>query len=142
MVHSFNDLKVFNTGFRGKFSLLSDDTTLVKMHNTGSDCQNINIGVPQGSINLLLLINDLPNHIDTSNLTRFVDYTSLIVSSQTPELLEACQSFIVSFVSLCKFNSITVNIDKIEIHSIMSVTSYYNSLKYNVCGINLACQLK
>lgn len=119
---SFIKCKLYNIGFRGVFldwivGYLSDRTMFVKVENAASDCRNIGIGVPQGSVLgpliFLLFVNDLPNSIDSANLTMFADDTSVVVSARTSEeLSEVCQNLIVSFLNWCNSNALILNVDK------------------------------
>ena len=86
----------------------------VHIGNTSSEKLNIKTGVPQGSVlgpSLFILhINDLPLHIEHSDIDIFADDATLQDSSNLPDSLsQNLQSDVNNVISWCKQNDMLLN---------------------------------
>lgn len=119
--HSILLKKLNNYGFRGTTlewfkNYLNDRTQYVSIDNCNSKLQNVNCGVPQGSVLgpllFLIYINDMPN--STKMFTSlFADDTGLFLSHHNIEtLIDNANSELEKASSWFKANKLTLNVSK------------------------------
>ena len=91
---AFLATKLENIVIRGKFldwiiCYMSNRKLTVKYQNVASDLNDVNLGVPQGSVLGPLLfslyINDLPKYVNEGNTTMYADDTAISICASTPE---------------------------------------------------------
>ena len=96
-------------------SYLYDHTQCSLVNGNLSNCANVRIGVPQGTvlgpILFLLFMNDLPMHVE--NVTLFADDTMIDVRGNTvDEVIILLQAEIDKLVNWFYMNKLTVNVKK------------------------------
>lgn len=120
----FIENKLYNLGIRGIIlewlkDYLRNRQIIVKVSNTFSKKNPVNLGVPQGSVLgpliFILFINDLPQHIHANQISLFADDTSLAISASTLEELKyRCLELTKSFEKWCCQNGLILNTFKTE----------------------------
>lgn len=98
-------------------SYIEERTMVVKYKGAVSEEQNINIGVPQGSVLgpllFLIFINDLPVHTTSDNIIMFADDTTMtIVGNSHEELSQKLEKVIEEFKMWCERNRLILNMSK------------------------------
>ena len=116
---AFLATKLENIGIRGKFldwiiSYMSNRKLTVKYQNVASDLNDVNLGVPQGSVLGPLLfslyINDLPKYVNEGNITMYADDTAISICASTPEELYIKIGYVCEAMSAwCQRNRLILN---------------------------------
>lgn len=116
--------KLYIYGLRGKIymwieTFLSERSQIVEIQGYRSDKQNIDCGVPQGSVLgpllFLIFVNDLPSVVDSMNLTLFADDTSYICSALSQnEVISKSQNILNTLSEWFTKNKLFVNTSKTE----------------------------
>ena len=114
--------KISHYGIRGNWylwlkSYLSNRRQYVDINGTRSEEENINVGVPQGSILgpllFLLYINDLPASLNNMNAVMFADDTNLVGRHKNLNTLaKNANSDLESLSDYFKANKLKLNADK------------------------------
>ena len=71
---------------------LCSRTQRVKVRDTFSTWESVNLGVPQGSVLFNIFINDVVFHVKKAKLNAYADDHQVYYSDVDPEALEACVS--------------------------------------------------
>ena len=120
-------------------SYLNNRTQLVKVGSSLSNPENINIGIPQGSILgpllFILFVNDLPDSVFCKTVM-YADDTSLLVSSSDPVSLQnSLNDNLDSIARWFRINKLTLNLAKTKFMLLGSAHNLGNfnniSLIYN-----------
>ena len=100
-------------------SYLSNRRCFTKINNISSQTNDIDIGVPQGSvlgpILFLIYVNDIPKISSSLNAILYADDTTLMVSNpDVAELQNITNNELLKFHEWTKSNKLTINTDKTE----------------------------
>ena len=100
-------------------SYLTDRSQVVTINSHLSDSQNINIGVPQGSVLgpllFIIYVNSLPDSV-TCKCIMYADDTTLLCSSSDPISLQSdLTSSLTSIANWFKVNKLTLNVKKTKL---------------------------
>lgn len=121
----FMSKKLQSLGIRGSLnewilSFLVNRKISVKLGDITSTTNNLNLGVPQGSVLspllFILFINDLESHISSEFnfcLTMFADDTTICTTAESTEMLESnANRLLALFYNWCSSNKLIINTSK------------------------------
>jgi len=100
-------------------SYLKNRNQAVKINSTLSDFQNVNIGIPQGSILgpllFIIYVNCLPNCVDCKTVM-YADDTTLMCKGKTKQDIQnKLESCLFNIAKWFKANELTLNVDKTKL---------------------------